>query len=73
MKFGIIGAGITGLVLTYFLLKIGHKVVLYDKGKVGGLASGFKFYDISDTYLEKYYHHVFTGDIEIIRLIKKWV
>ena len=43
-KIIIIGAGITGLVTAYELLKQGHKVVIAEKeADVGGLARSFKY------------------------------
>lgn len=70
MKVNIIGAGITGLSLAYFLTKKGYKVKVFDSAhEVGGLAG---FFHVSDgKYLEKYYHHVFTGHVELIQLLKE--
>lgn len=46
-KIIIIGAGITGLVTAYELLKQGHKVVIAEKeADVGGLARSFKYNDM---------------------------
>lgn len=68
MKVGIVGAGFTGLVAGYELLKAGHKVIIVEKEKkVGGLAGDFKPKDWN-WGLEKYYHHIFSGDKEIISL-----
>ena len=68
MKIGIIGGGIAGLTAGYRLSKEGVNVILFEKDKVlGGLAGVIK---IDDFLIEKYYHHIFTTDFEIIRLIE---
>jgi len=53
------------------LLQAGHGITIFDKSTPGGLAGGFKFPEFSDTYLEKYYHHIFKSDGEVIHLIKE--
>ena len=68
MRIAIIGAGITGLTIGFYLSKKGHKVFLFEKDNfVGGLASGFK---IEDWYLERFYHHIFKSDEAIQGLVK---
>ena len=68
MKIAIIGAGAAGLSAAYDLTKAGHTVTVYEGGeRVGGLAAGFKA-DHWDWTLEKYYHHWFTSDADILRL-----
>jgi len=65
----IIGGGLTGLTCGYKLLKKGHKVTIFEKEKeVGGLASSFL---LSETYLEKFYHHIFETDRDFLDLIKE--
>lgn len=67
MRVAIIGAGPAGLYISYKLSKLGHKVTLYEKSdQIGGLAGTFKFDGFE---LEKYYHHVFQGDLRVIRVI----
>ena len=64
--FCIIGGGFQGLVLAYHLSK-NHKVAVIEKESIlGGLLSGIK---IGDTYVERYYHHVFPRNREIKELI----
>ena len=71
MKVGIVGAGFTGLSAGLELVKAGHKVVVFEKEKqVGGLAANFKPSGWR-WGLEKYYHHIFAGDKEIIDLAKE--
>jgi protoporphyrinogen oxidase len=65
----IIGGGLTGLTCGYELLKKGYDVTIFEKEKeVGGLASSFQ---LSDSYLEKFYHHVFDTDAHCLELIKE--
>ena len=67
MKTAIIGGGITGLSLAYFLSKKGQCVTVFEKtAELGGLAATFPF---ENTRLEKFYHHLFSTDREIIQLI----
>lgn len=65
MKIAVIGGGATGLAAAYFLAKKGAKVCLFEKNEVGGLMGTFR---INSTYLEKYYHHFFKSDRELIAL-----
>jgi protoporphyrinogen oxidase len=70
MKIGIIGSGLCGLSSAYYLSKRkGIEVTVFEKnGQLGGLAGSFKFRDF---FLEKYYHHIFKCDEEIIDLIQE--
>lgn len=66
MKVGIIGGGITGLTIAYYLSKRGIDVTVFEKDQtLGGLAGSIK---LEDTYLEKYYHHIFMSDDHVLRL-----
>lgn len=69
MKIGIIGAGFAGLTAAYELTKGDHEVTLYEKDAVvGGLASGFK--DKRWEWApERFYHHWFASDADVIGLI----
>lgn len=68
MRVAIIGGGITGLISAYYLSK--HKrleVELFEKDReLGGLSSVFR---IGEAYLEKYYHHIFTTDMDLIKIL----
>jgi len=69
MRFGIIGAGFAGLTAALDLAKAGHNVTVFEASeRPGGLGSGFKA-PHWDWTLEKYYHHWFTSDTDIINLI----
>ncbi len=69
MKIAIIGAGFGGMAAAYDLRKAGHDVTIFESANyVGGLASGFKepHWDWS---VEKFYHHWFQSDHEMLGLI----
>jgi protoporphyrinogen oxidase len=69
MRTGIIGGGIAGLTAAYELSKAGHKVVLFEKdSELGGQVRTFT---VGDERLEGFYHHIFTSDIDIIKLIEE--
>ena len=71
MKIAIIGAGYSGMVAAYDLKKAGHDVTIFESADyAGGLASGFKepHWDWS---VEKYYHHWFQSDSEMLGLIRE--
>ena len=70
MRIGIVGAGFTGLAAGLDLSRAGHDVVIFEKEKeVGGLARNFKPSGWR-WGAEQYYHHIFSGDKEIINLAK---
>lgn len=65
----VVGGGFCGLSAAYDLAKQGVKVTLLEADpEVGGLAGCF---DAGGTRLEKFYHHWFTSDLEIIALIEE--
>lgn len=69
MKIAIIGAGLTGLTAGYRLSQKDHQVTIFEKEKTaGGLANGFKEKNW-DWSLEKFYHHLFTSDLDIKNLV----
>lgn len=69
LKIGIIGAGVAGMAAAWDLARAGHEVHIYEgESSVGGLAAGFR--DESwDWTLEKFYHHWFESDKDMLRLI----
>jgi len=68
-KIAIVGGGIGGLIAGYKLAQKGNKITIFEKEKeLGGLISDFK---IEGENLEKFYHHIFKTDKEIIELIKE--
>ncbi|MBZ0296874.1 MAG: NAD(P)/FAD-dependent oxidoreductase [Anaerolineae bacterium] len=69
LRIGIIGAGVAGMAAAWDLTRAGHQVELFEAGdKVGGLAAGFKD-ENWDWTLEKFYHHWFETDADMLRLI----
>ena len=70
MKVGIIGGGITGLTAALELLKKGYEVTVIENELYwGGLSSAFKI--LPGVFIERYYHHLFTSDEEILGLCKE--
>jgi protoporphyrinogen oxidase len=71
MNIAIIGAGFTGLAAAYELTKCGQAVTIYEKDAVaGGLSSGFKA-EGWDWSLERFYHHWFESDSDVLGLIRE--
>ena len=69
MRVVIIGGGIAGLTAAYELSKSGHKVTLFEKdAELGGQVRTFT---VGDARLEAFYHHIFTGDVDVIKLIEE--
>ena len=69
MRVGVIGAGAAGLAAAYELAKQGHQPVVYERAPfLGGQASTF---DIGGARLERGYHHLFTGDTDILDLVRE--
>ena len=68
LRIGIIGAGATGLAAAWDLSRAGHDVTIVEAAdRVGGLAAGFKD-ERWDWTLEKFYHHWFANDHDILNL-----
>ncbi|MEM2925676.1 MAG: NAD(P)/FAD-dependent oxidoreductase [Halobacteria archaeon] len=65
MKTVIIGGGLAGLAAAHALK---DALVLEKQPVLGGAASS---YCLRDYYIERYYHHIFKVDREVIALIKK--
>ncbi len=67
----IIGAGIAGLSAAYDLAHAGWDVTVWESApQPGGLAGGFKA-SHWEWSLEKFYHHLFQSDHDIIRLAEE--
>ena len=65
----VVGAGFCGLAAAYELGKHGVRTtVLECDDNVGGLAGSFP---VGGTRLEKFYHHWFTSDVHVMRLIEE--
>ncbi len=71
MHVAIVGAGVGGLAAAYDLTKAGQTVTVFEGAPtVGGLAAGFKA-PHWDWTLEKFYHHWFQSDADMLGLIKE--
>ncbi|MDH7516308.1 MAG: FAD-dependent oxidoreductase, partial [Bacteroidota bacterium] len=69
MRIAVIGAGAAGLAAAFDLAGAGHQTIVYEAGaEVGGLAAGFRDERWSWS-LEKFYHHWFYTDKDVLRLI----
>lgn len=65
----VIGGGFTGLAAAYELAKKGVSVtVLESESEIGGLAAAF---DVNGEKLDRFYHHWFTNDLEVMELIEE--
>jgi protoporphyrinogen oxidase len=63
----IVGGGFTGLAVAYELVKRGvAATVLEAEREIGGLAAAF---NVGNTKLERFYHHWFTNDVDVMSLI----
>ncbi len=69
MKAIVIGGGVAGMTSAYRLMQQGHEVDLYEASPyLGGLVRTF---EVGGSRLEAYYHHIFSTDTTIIRLIEE--
>lgn len=65
----VVGGGYTGLAAAYELARRGHEVTVLERDpEIGGLAGAF---DVGGTKLEKFYHHWFTSDQDVMELIRE--
>ena len=65
---GVIGGGFAGLTAALRLAQAGHRVTLWEKGRLGGQAATFP---VADTRLEIFYHHLFQSDAAIADLARE--
>ncbi|GAC1644220.1 MAG: NAD(P)/FAD-dependent oxidoreductase [Ktedonobacteraceae bacterium] len=69
MEYAVLGGGALGLMTAYRLAQAGQSVMLFEQEEMaGGLAAGFR---IGDSWLEKFYHHIFRSDKTVIRVIEE--
>ncbi|MFH1055819.1 MAG: NAD(P)/FAD-dependent oxidoreductase [Candidatus Altiarchaeota archaeon] len=70
MDVAVVGGGISGLTVAYELAKRGTKVVVFEKHReVGGIAGSLEA--VKGVQLEKYYHHFFTNDSDLVTLLRE--
>ena len=65
---GVIGGGFAGLTAALRLAQAGHEVTLWEKGRLGGQAATF---EVANTRLEIFYHHLFQSDSSIAALAEE--
>ncbi len=66
-RVAVVGAGFAGLAAAYRLALGGARVSLFERsGQLGGLAMTFP---LGDSEIEKYYHHWFTSDRDVLELL----
>ena len=69
MRIGIVGGGVAGMAAAYRLIEKGHHVSLYEASPyLGGLVRTF---DAAGGRLESFYHHLFSTDTTIVKLIEE--
>jgi protoporphyrinogen oxidase len=69
MKAVVVGGGVAGMTSAYRLMQGGHEVELYEASPfLGGLVRTF---EVGGNRLEAYYHHIFSSDTTIVRLIEE--
>jgi len=67
IRVAVLGAGVAGLAAAHRLTKLGHPTDVYERWPgLGGQAATI---DVGDgVLLERYYHHLFTSDVEMAEL-----
>jgi len=69
VKVGIVGGGVAGMAAAYRLIERGHQVALFEASPfLGGLVRTF---EVGGGRLESFYHHLFSTDTTIVRLIEE--
>lgn len=73
MKTIIIGGGLAGLAAAYRLAGSDEITIIEKENELGGMASSYDIQnpDSGKYHIEKYYHHIFAGDRELISLIEE--
>jgi protoporphyrinogen oxidase len=72
MKIAIIGSGLAGLSAGYRLCKSDEVIVFEKDPNIGGMAASYRLEHSGKKYfIERYYHHIFRSDSELLALIKE--
>jgi len=67
MKVGIVGGGMLGLSLAYFLGRVGVEVTVFEgKERAGGLLD---YVDVDGAWIDKYYHCIMGSDADLLDLV----
>ena len=68
-RIAVIGGGIAGLTAAFRFAQQGHQVTLWERApQFGGQANAFP---VAGTHLERFYHHLFQSDREIVALAEE--
>jgi protoporphyrinogen oxidase len=68
-RVAVVGGGFAGLAAAYRLACAGVRVELFERsGQLGGLAMAFP---LAEGEIEKYYHHWFTSDRDVLELVSE--
>ncbi len=69
-RIAIIGGGLSGLTIAYFLAQKEQDIFVYEKNStLGGELSTIKL--SSGSFIERFYHHIFLNNTEVISLFSK--
>ncbi len=69
MKIGIVGGGITGLALSYYLSKNGHQISIFERdNQLGGLTT---YHDYHLFYWDRFYHVILPSDMYLINFLNE--
>ncbi len=72
MKIIIIGSGVAGLTAGYRLCKSNDIIIFEKDAEIGGMAASYCQDCAGKSYfIEKYYHHIFRSDSELLDLIRE--
>lgn len=72
MKIVIIGSGLAGLSAGYKLCKSNEIVIFEKDAEIGGMAASYcQDFTGKKYFIEKYYHHIFRSDTELLDLIRE--
>jgi protoporphyrinogen oxidase len=67
MKVGIVGGGVLGLALAYYLGRSGARVTVFEgKNEPGGL---LQFFPVDCAWIDKYYHCILSSDTDLLALV----
>jgi protoporphyrinogen oxidase len=67
MRIGVIGGGVLGLSLAYYLSGRGATVTVFEgKERAGGLLD---YFSVDGAWIDKYYHCILTSDAELLGLV----